>query len=396
MFNLLLALAIGVVIGWTFHAFFSQLNAPYTLNNTIDISSIVKKEPEALKIKIPTQTQKKEFKEIQTFIHYENQKKEPSENSFYTLLEKGFFSDAMALYLDAEPKKIPLYKATLLNYFQRLMLEEPNVSIAYMHEFIDLEPEHNEVALLLIESYKALKKYADAIKLITELLENDSSMEKEQLTLNLIQTSQTYMDELKNSQQFHELITFLEERIEIGIQVPFYSYELAQYYVEIQKYLLATELLKELKFNENYSEKSKNLLLFIEKKLAQNIEYQHKLPLSKSGDHFIVKVTLNDTSLNLLLDTGATLTMINEDKASSLPIINENIILQTAGGDISAQLQEAETLKIGNIELKKFQVVSSSFNQKNADGLLGMNFFKEFKFKIDQDESMLYLSKIEK
>jgi clan AA aspartic protease (TIGR02281 family) len=393
MFNLLLALAVGVVIGWTFHAFFTELNAPNILRTDINFSTL------------PSTTEKQKILKVQTYSKESSSsaKKEihpiasfdTPTDSFYTLLNKGYFSDAMALYLDASIEKLPLYKSRLLSYFKNESMHSPEQAIDHMVEFIELEPEHKEIALHLIETYKNVKNFSQAIELITELLEAASSFELERLNSNLISTSKSYISELKESQQFQKLVNFLEERIELGIQPSFYTYALAEYYVEIQRYLLAIQLLKEIEFHDDYVENSKNLLAFIEKKSLENKEYSHKFPLKKQGEHFIVSVMLDQTPLNLLLDTGATLTLINEDKAVSLPIVKDNILLQTAGGEVSAQLQEAESLKIGNIELRKFQIVSSSFKQENADGLLGMNFFKEFKFKIDQDESMLYLSRVE-
>jgi len=112
------------------------------------------------------------------------------------------------------------------------------------------------------------------------------------------------------------------------------------------------------------------------------------------GSHFTIDVIINDTPLTLLLDTGATLTLINEEKLpSSLTLINDNVTLKTAGGEVSAQLIMAENFRVGEIDLKNFKVTSSSYSQENADGLLGMNFFQKFKFKIDQKKKVLFLSK---
>jgi len=397
MFNLLLALMTGIIIGWTFHAFFTQLNAPNILKNDINISTPLEKrmiqQPQAL---TSTQNVEKQAPKIVSQPEpIESTVKKNQTDSFSTLLKKGFFSDAMALYLDAQNDKLPLYRAELLDYFTKKSTKDTDLTISQMQEFMVLEPEHKAVTLQLIGLYQSMKEYAKAITLIDELIETASPSELDALYRKLIKTSESYIDQLKISKNFHTMVSFLEERIEMGIQTSFYTYTLAEYYVEIKKYLLATQLLKEIEFDEDYSEKAKNLLEIINQKLLENKEYAHKLPLKKEGDHFTIDVTIDNTPLTLLLDTGATLTMINKDKISSLTIIKENITLQTAGGEINAQLQEAESFVVGEIELGKFQVVSSSFEQQNADGLLGMNFFKEFKFKIDQDEEVLYLSRVE-
>ena len=345
MLNLLLALSLGIIIGWTFHAFFNELGTPNIIRNDINISM-----NRAVTTTLPL-TEEKEQNSSQQKIQKTVKKKEKVDH-FYKLLERGLFSDAMALYLEAPEKKVTLYRLKLFEYFQKQSKTDTPLTITQMHEFIELEPEHEEVAKLLVET-------------------------------------------LSSSKNYHELVTFLEEQIERSSSPAFYTYRLAEYYVEIQNYIKAIELLKEIEFDENFAEKAKALLEQINKKIEEAKEYAYTIPLKKSGEHFTVDVSVNDTPLTLLLDTGATLTMINEEKLPSLTIVKENITLQTAGGEINAQLQEASKLSVGELELQQFQLVSSSFQQKDADGLLGMNFFKRFKFKIDQENEVLYLSRKE-
>ena len=393
MFNLLLALMVGVVIGWSLNSFFIKLNSYTIVTNDINLS----KKTYALKTNTKTKIKKEDNLTI-TNAHiskkFQNQEKKKSPiESFSTLLERGLFSDAIALYLDAESKKLPLYHSILTDYFTQKGTTDINLAIYQMHEFIELEPENRAVILQLIKLYQSTQEYKKSIALIDKLILDTSPSEVDILYTMLIENSESYIDKLKSSKKFHTMVSFLEERIELGTQTPFYTYILAEYYVEIKKYLLATQLLKEIEFDEEYSEKAENLLELIHQKESENSDYKYKLPLKKDGDHFTIDVTIDNTSLVLLLDTGASLTMIDRDKISSLKVVNENITLQTAGGEINAQLQIAETFTIGEIELKEFQVVSTLFEQQNTDGLLGMNFFKRFKFKIDQEESMLYLSK---
>ena len=351
MLNLLLALSLGIIIGWTFHAFFNELGTPNIIRNDINISirkvettSPLKEETQKVLLTKPKE-QNSSKQKLQNTIN-----KQEEFDHFYKLLDRGLFSDAMALYLEAPEKKLTLYRLKLFEYFQEKSKTNTPLAITQMHEFIELEPEHEEVAKLLVQI-------------------------------------------LNSSKNYHNLVTFLEEQITRSSSPAFYTYKLAEYYVEVQKYLKAMELLKEIEFNENFGEKAKALLEQINQKIEEAKEYAYTIPLKKAGEHFTVDVSLNDTPLTLLLDTGATLSMVNEEKLpSSLAIIKENIEIQTAGGEINAQLQEAEKLSIGEVELDKFQVVSSSFHQKNADGLLGMNFFKKFKFKIDQENEVLYLS----
>jgi len=385
MFNLLLSLITGILIGWSFHAFFVELHEPNIIKSEFNLSTSNTKVltvKEELKVKSP----KKEPVLLT---------KKTVEDPFYGLLKQNLFSDAIALYTDSKKEKQLIYAEHLLNYFHTKSKTNPQETLFQMFKFIELLPNEKEIAFELLKLYKEEKEHQLTINLLLELIDTSSASELETLHLDLVQTSQQHINKLKSLNEFSALVAFLEKHIELGVQASFYTYSLAQYYVETKDYVPAIELLKEIEFDEEYGEKAKKLLALIDNKIKLNSEYEHKINLVKVGEHFGVNVTINDTELTLLLDTGATVTMLNEEKVSSLRLIKEDIILETAGGELEAKLQESDTLTMGNIELNNFQVVTSSFEQKNADGLLGMNFFKEFKFKIDQDEEVLYLSKIE-
>ena len=312
MFNLLLALITGLVIGWNFHSFFMQLNPPNILRNDINFSkssllsttskpiSTTLISEEIMPKEVINQKVKSEIPTVVTSPKEENTSTPKAKigDSFYELLKNNLFSDAMSLYLDATDTILALYRSTLLEHFESKNQNEPHESIVQMLEFQELEVEAFRVDL----------------------------------------------------ESFH-----------------------------------ATEY-------GNDEEKAKILLELIKEKLNPKKAYQHEIALNKIDEHFTIDISVNNQALTLLLDTGATLTMVNENKLTSLTLIKENIILNTAGGTINAKLQESSTFTVGDIELKNFQIVTSSFKQKEANGLLGMNFFKLFDFKIDHEKSMLYLS----
>jgi predicted aspartyl protease len=391
MFNIILALMAGILIGWNFHSFFMALTPPKILRNDINISQPQRLELLKQPVKEKNVTLYK--KTIQTIdINKTALKSIPI--SFYTLLNNNLFSDAMALYHDDNKKKRTLYRLTLESFFQDKIISNPNEAILQLEEYLAIEPDNKTTKLQLIEAYSSVKNYDQAIHLLIKLIDNSHSViEQEKLNKKVIKISQVYIDELNKLHNFKQLIAFLEEHIEHGLNGSFYTFILAEHYVKREEYPLAIKLLKEIEFDEEYGEKAKELLKKIKTKEAEEKEYTHKFSLTKEGEHFLIDVTINETPLTLLLDTGASFTLIDEEKLSSLKLIEEGITLKTASGDIISKLQEAQSFKIEEIELKKFQLITTSFKERKADGLLGMNFFKKFKFKIDQEVGILYLEK---
>ncbi len=384
MFNIILALFAGILIGWNFHSFFLALDAPKILRDDFNISQTfldknVSKNEENSTIS-PIKAVKKIYQPIKT--------------SFYSLLHNGLFSDAMALYQQGSYERILFYRSTLKEYFEKENITNQEKTIRELLEYIKIDPENGESQLFLSKIYKERKEYKEAIKILNGLIEANTPIESDILYTALIDTSRLYIDVLKESKSYQELQSFLETQIRQNTKSSFFTFALAEHHVSIQSFNTATTLLKDIEFDDEYGERAKALLLKIEKNETNKEEYDYKIPLKQEGSHFTIDVTIDDTPLTLLLDTGATLTLIAEEKVpSSLMLINDNVKLKTAGGEISAQLKIAKSFTIGEVKVKDFKVTTSSFTQENADGLLGMNFFQRFNFKIDQEKSLLFLSK---
>jgi predicted aspartyl protease len=380
MFNIILALTAGILIGWNFHSFFTSLNPPKILRDDFNLSSKVQTAP--LKQSIPESniTVKKSLPIIVTFD---------------SLLNKNQFLEGMQLYRDAKEEQKDIYRKSLHSFLEDKIYLNSKEAIVQLNEYLKIEPKNIQTSFQLVEAYKVVKEYDKALIILKELLENsNSAIEQEKLNKEIIKNSKMYIDELNKTERFQELTAFLEEQIEYGLNTAFYTFTLAKYYTYTKKaYPLAIKLLKEIEFDEQYGEKAKVLLKKIETIQTEKANYTYKFPLIKEGEHFLISVTIDDVPLKLLLDTGASYTLIDEEKLPSLTLLDDEITLQTPAGEMHSKLQEAQSFKIDELELKAFKLVTTPFTQRSANGLLGMNFFKQFKFKIDQEEGMLYLSR---
>jgi clan AA aspartic protease (TIGR02281 family) len=119
--------------------------------------------------------------------------------------------------------------------------------------------------------------------------------------------------------------------------------------------------------------------------------------LVQHGDQYVVGVQLSGNSLNLLLDTGATTTAISRQIFSQLS--NQYKIkfigrftVNTAGGQVLAPMYQFPSLQINHAIVENITVVVLPMGEmEHADGLLGMNFLREFEFRLDQKNARLYL-----
>jgi len=119
------------------------------------------------------------------------------------------------------------------------------------------------------------------------------------------------------------------------------------------------------------------------------------IPLTRKGHSFLVEASLqNSDSLQLLLDTGASMTIITPQVLQQSGIRYQDSgnshVFSTANGTVRAPVYTLESLTVGDWTLEQLEV--GVLELDGIDGLLGMNFLSHFRFFIDQHESVLRLS----
>lgn len=128
-------------------------------------------------------------------------------------------------------------------------------------------------------------------------------------------------------------------------------------------------------------------------------DHSESIALQKTGNQFAATVTNHrQQKLNLLLDTGASMTAITSASFHSLGISADAVeqgrrVFRTAGGVVMGTVYTIEDLQLGPYPLKNTQIAVIDFpTRPGIDGLLGMNILGQFQFQIDQQNSLLLLS----
>lgn len=378
--SLLLILALLVV--WLSKDHFSitlpTYKSPSTTPSRTETKEHVSKPKGTQALKIEKITPSKEHKQKTKVVF----------NTLADFLKADKFYDALSFYLDNSTVK---NQKLLEAYLHILASSHPLRALEYMQVYLDEVPQ-SAIQKLLVTTYIQTKQYDKAIDKIMETKENYvSESEDKRLSKQLKETSMQYIDSLSSEKEYTKLITFLENMIAYDDSDSFYSFRLAQLYMELDKTAEAAPLLDGLQYDEVYAQKAKSYIQTLDLKPEEN-PYEYAIPLSKYGSHYVVNVMLDGIDFRLMLDTGASYIYIDSQKASMLPIVNPNLRLQTAGGDVSAELRKASSMRVGDLELSDMKVTTAPFQREGIDGLLGMNFLNKFAFYIDQEANILYLN----
>ena len=188
--------------------------------------------------------------------------------------------------------------------------------------------------------------------------------------------------------EFYERITFAMPE-----QAHFFL-KLALLRIRLGNYEAALAPLSQIENHPKFGEKARELIAQTEvDDLVGSLEV---LPLKSNGNQFVVEAVIDGSySINLLIDTGAAMTVLDE---SVLQAMGYNLVGQrqefysTANGVVEAPVVSIQQLALGDASMGPLSVGALSLSLPgNIDGLLGMNFLRHYEFHIDQDRRELHL-----
>jgi clan AA aspartic protease (TIGR02281 family) len=122
------------------------------------------------------------------------------------------------------------------------------------------------------------------------------------------------------------------------------------------------------------------------------------IPLEKIGGSFVVQVNLNnERTAHLIVDTGASMTVLSTNIAIDLGILgttdNELLTVNTAGGSVQVNMNYLSSLTVGNAQAHNVAVAIHDLPDipEQIEGLLGMSFLKHFLITLDAEHARLIL-----
>ena len=129
------------------------------------------------------------------------------------------------------------------------------------------------------------------------------------------------------------------------------------------------------------------------------VKTKTSIPFEKQGAVVIVDATLNKkTTTKLVVDTGASYTMISSATAKELSIDTaqnqRTAPFQTANGIIQAPIVNLDSITVGGIEVRNLMAAVHDIQaDPRVSGLLGLNFLSNFRMDIDTQSGVLHLEK---
>lgn len=327
------------------------------------------------------------------------QKKEniDSIEQFKTLLLRHKYKMALSLYENkSNNDNLEKYHKILFIFIEKEVSKKNLKVEGLINDFLNLEYD-NPYALYYLSKIRYIKKdYEKSILLLFKITETYTNETLKQLVIKeLNENIFAYLDILDKEKELQKMQSFLLILQEKEPENYKYKYALAKLYFDLKYYEKAKYLFEEIASNELYENNILEYIKTINKKLKIKEKFTQKINLEKRDTHFFINALINETiQVKLLIDTGASLTLIDENIFKEVELNSlESINLNTANGVVQAKVTNVESFSINDFKFNDFKISISSLNS-DFDGLLGMNYLKNFDFYIDQEEAVLYLNPI--
>jgi len=392
-FSVIVTLSVGILLGWLFHYYYVQSKSgenpkvSRTLSEIIDLRTY---QSETAPVKPETNV--------------------PARVDIESLLREGRYERAVALYIQqrgAVPgQEAETNRQLILQHVLRLRLSRSTMqALGLLNNY--LESEFNDVEALELKAQLLadLKRYDEQIEALydarsyayqTDVIANIES--------EIHGSVDSYRQLLLQKQNYPELLKLYQRLIYLEPEYPFYFIELAK--AQHLNHLTgdARQSLALVMYDPDVGDEAQRMLDDLAAgddsgghRVAQVDTYQD-VPLLPRGNHFVVEATLNGSErLKLIIDTGASLTVIKSDRLVSA--LDSNLsrypqyLFSTANGAIKAPVIKVASLSVGGFEVTNIEVGGLTLaNTSGVDGLLGMNFLRHFRFFIDQQNNLLRLA----
>lgn len=317
------------------------------------------------------------------------------------LLRSGQYIEAVDYYSENPAPKI---KRALLTYMEEI-IASPEGFNALTEAFLSHYYADIDVLILIAKHQENQGFFDDALLTYDYAYANASS---DRASIYIQQELQKFIKKIitfhTSDKQWSKALDFYGTLNELAVSDDTHRFNEALLYQELGKIDEARLRFLHLRDNPSYTTRIDAILASLngntKDNTTANASWEENLALQRFHQHFLIKTKINNRAeLNLLIDTGATITSISRHafKKLSRKISMQFVETQnfnTAGGVASGDIYQVESLKMGQYIISPIQIVVMDIsNNEHIDGLLGMNVLRNFQFQLDQNKAILRLNK---
>jgi clan AA aspartic protease (TIGR02281 family) len=298
-------------------------------------------------------------------------------------------------------------RSELLNRANQMYVGKNMLDLSLLlQNYLKQHPQDMDFLLLEAKMKVETTLLSDAIAHYYDLLRNPmTAAQQSEIELQIKTLSHNSIEQLTRIYSWDVLAMFIEPLLQLAPDNRLYILSLAKAYAELYQEALMENVLASLDFDDPDAQKIRQIIVAqqrpdtIGESPEQNneVDLGRAINLKKYADQYVIQGSLSGNPVSLLIDTGASVTAISKqyfNRLSNRYKVNYlgRFSIGTAAGSIMASMYQFRELTFGHATVENLPVVILPMGEfDHADGLLGMNFLREFDFKIDQRQSVIFI-----
>lgn len=298
------------------------------------------------------------------------------------------------LLADYPSQAVQLKKQWLVEVKQGLQAKEIDRGLLFLDAWLSRFANDFDARWIKATDLLRRENTTNAVDTMFNLVGQLSGIEHEIYSYQKKTIIEAQLAALKSNSDWTSLIKLLEHLLWYQPSNRLYAMEVANAYFQLGQYQQSIFRLESLINDDDYGKRAQALLSEIDRLSLTKASF----PLVKQSAHYLIDAQLNNHQITLLIDTGASISVLSEwffEKKESQ--FNAEFVrhatIDTAGGRVEAPIYRFENFAIGEYRVRDIEFVVMALSQNNSasQGLLGMNFLKNFAFNLDQDKQQLIL-----
>ena len=299
----------------------------------------------------------------------------------------------------------PQLRQTLDRFLRQLQAEGHWPRLRHWLQALLLaEPDNALWQDLMISTYRGLQQPRAALKLLFEAYAGSLDPLRRQQLMRRIETllsEQLDWHRQQTPTQLSanpDLMGLLQFALEKQPEHAAFGLMLAEVYEQSGDLEQALTQLQWIPYSESHQAQVEESRLRVERKLSQQQRAQEGIALHSVMGQFVVRVVFDEAvALDLMIDTGATVTALSREAVATLhqygvlQDTQQQVQVNTANGVVMSPLYQVGRMRVGDWEMRDVELLQVNLGSQEVDGLLGMNFLGQFAFSIDQQQALLYL-----
>lgn len=290
------------------------------------------------------------------------------------------------------------FRTTLLDQAATLLNHQPHKAVDLLQRYTAIFFRDIAALQLLANGHTQLRNYEQALRRFQDAyIAAHTAEDLDYIQSKIDSVVRLYTNNLHSAEDNHGLVALFSALIERQPDHAPYYLGLADAYIQNNEPRRALNALRYIQYDGILGAQAQRRIADLEDRHGPQPPSEGTVvPFVPIGNNFLVAARINAIPAHLMLDTGASVTVVTTEFARRVGLRWDDtrlVSLDTANGRVRAPVATIARLEVGSEVLTNLRVVVVELDGlRGIDGLLGMDVLSRYRVTIDRSQNSLILA----